>query len=195
MARAVRLTEAHMPSLCDFIVEMWRVDGPRSEMHLGDVFVTLYFDASGDLGSSTALWFDEPSRLVGAAFFTGATSDMVVRPEAASSPLAVDMIDWAMAEAKRRNPNATSIRVQRRPSLPQRVAFLEQLGFARMDSGALAFTRPLNGLLPEPSLPDGFVCRPLVAQDVPSWIRAFNDAFPGAQIDRRLRATDALQRI
>lgn len=175
--RPVSLTQDSLPTLRDFISEQWSLDGARSEMHVGDVYVTLYFATDGNLEQSAALWYDAVGKLQGVSFHAGPTFDMVVRPETSASPLAADMIAWAISEAKQRNPDTRVIRVQRRPRLRERVAFLEELGFRRSSIGAIALERILSEL-PHASLPPGLTCRTLRAEDVPSRMGAFVNAFP-----------------
>lgn len=178
MSRCVALSLDLLPSLRDFVIKLWPLDGARSEMHIGDVYVTLYFVMDGNLEQTAALWYDRAQNLQAAGFLTGFVFDMVIRPESAASPIAEDMIAWAIAESKRRNPDARIIRVQRRPRLRERVAFLESLGFHRSADGALALERRLDELPSEASIEPGLTCRSLRAGDVPSRMRAFVDAFP-----------------
>lgn len=190
MSLRVPLSKNLLASLRDFVIELWPLDGPCSEMHIGDVYVALYFEADGDLGRSAMLWYDRPERLQAVSFFTGSTFDMIVRPEFAASRLAEDMISWAISESKRRNPDVGVIRVQRRPRLGERIAFLESRGFRRAIAGALALEHTMYQL-PEPvSLPDAFTCRELSARDVPSRMRAFVNAFP-----RVLKSTTDYERL
>ncbi|MGB8909691.1 MAG: GNAT family N-acetyltransferase [Candidatus Cybelea sp.] len=175
----IPLSQSLIPSLRDFIVELWPIDGARSEMHIGDVYFTLYFVTDGELEHSAVLWYDLAGKLQAASFLTGSTFDMVVRPESAASPIAADMIACVISESKRRNPNARMIRVQRRPQRRERIVFLEGLGFRRSASGVLALERALSELPHAASLDPGLTCRALRARDVPSRMRAFMNAFPG----------------
>lgn len=177
MSRPVPLSQDLLPSLRDFIIELWPLDGAQSEMHIGDVYVTLYFVMDVSL-EWAVLWYDLAGKLQAASFLTGLTFDMVLRPESAASPLAEDMIAWAIAESKRRNPDARIIRVQRRPRLKERVALLESLGLRRSATGTLALERTLHELPREASLQADLTCRALRPGDVPSRIRAFTNAFP-----------------
>ena len=114
---------------------------------------------------------------------SGLTFDMVIRPEAAASPLAQDMIVWAVAEAQRRTPDADVIRIQRRPRQPARLAVLRNLGFRQMTTGTLASSYLPGELDPADLLPPGFICRGLTAQDLPSRVQAHTNAFPGEAKD------------
>jgi ribosomal protein S18 acetylase RimI-like enzyme len=178
MSQPVPLSGKLLPSVRDFIIEQWPVDGARSEMHIGDVYVTLYFVMDGNLEDCAALWYDRAGQLQGVSFLTGLTFDMVIRPESSASPLAEDMIAWAISEAKRRKPDIGRIRVQRRPRLRERIVFLEGLGFRRLTTGAVALEHTLDELPRVANLPPGFTCRSLHPGDVPSRVRAFIDAFP-----------------
>ena len=178
MSQFVPLSRDLLPGLCDFITELWPLDGARSEMHIGDVYVTLYFVMDGNLEESAALWYDRAEKLQAASFLTGLTFDMVVRPESAASPIAADMVAWAIAESKRRNLDGGIVRVQRRPRLRERVAFLEGLGFHRSAEGALALERSLYELPGQTSTEADLTCRTLRPGDIPSRMRAFVDAFP-----------------
>jgi hypothetical protein len=100
MLQPVPLSHDLFPILRDFISEQWSFDGARSEMHIGDVYVALYFMSDGSLGNSAALWYDRVGELQGVSFLTGLTFDMVVRPESSASSLAEDMIVWAISESK-----------------------------------------------------------------------------------------------
>jgi GNAT superfamily N-acetyltransferase len=177
--RAVALTADLVPALDDFVADVWRLDGVLAEMHRGDVYTSLFFDGPIRLGDTATVWLDERSAVHGAAFFTGLTFDMVVRPEAAASALAEEMILWALAEAKRRQPEARFVRVARRPRLPARVALFERLGFTRRTEGAFVLSRSLDAVPPRGTLPVGWFCRGLRATDIPSRLRAHRDAFPG----------------
>lgn len=178
MSQPVPLSQNLLPTLRDFITGQWPLDGARSEMHIGDVYVTLYFVREGNLEDSAALWYDRAGKLQGVSFLTGFTFDMVVRPESSASPLAADMIAWAISESKRRNPHVHTVRVQRRPRLRERIAFLEGLGFRRSGAGAFALEHTMRELPRMSTLPPGFTCRTLEVGDVPSRVRAFVDAFP-----------------
>jgi mycothiol synthase len=178
MSQAVPLSHDLLPILLDFISERWAFDGARSEMHIGDAYVTLYFASDGNLGDSATLWYDRAGRLQGVSFLAGLTFDMVLRPESSASPLAADMIAWAISESRKRNPDVRVIRVQRRPRLKERIVFLEGLGFRRSTTGAVALERALYELPQAADLSQGFTCRSLHVGDVPSRMRAFIDAFP-----------------
>jgi mycothiol synthase len=179
MLQRTPLSQGLLPSLRDFITELWRLDGARSEMHIGDVYFTLNFVTDGSLEQSAVLWYDLAGTLQAVSFSTGLVFDMVVRPESAAGPIAADMIAWAISESKRRDPDVRTIRVQRRPQRSERVAFLEGLGFRRSATGVLALERALYELPYEASLQPGLTCRTLRAGDLPSRMRAFVDAFPG----------------
>ncbi len=179
VSQPVPLSPELLPALREFIIEVWPTEGARSEMHLGDVYFTLYFLTDGNLEDTAALWYDPVGELQAASFVTGATFDMVLRPESSASLLAADMIAWAIAESKRRDPDARVIRVQRRPRRRERIAFLEGLGFRRSAAGAFALERALDELPRAPHLAPEFTCRALCSEDIPSRVCAFMEVFPG----------------
>jgi ribosomal protein S18 acetylase RimI-like enzyme len=179
MTRCVPLSGDLVPALCDFISEMWSIDGPRAELHLGDVYHSLFDAASLVLEASATLWYDS-SRLEGIALFPGgAWCDMTVRPETEASPLAEEMIAWATSECRRKKPDARVLRLQRRPSSPRRVDLLERLGFHRMTTGYIALVHRLGALPDRRALLSGFTCRNVTPRDLESRVRAHTEAFPG----------------
>jgi ribosomal protein S18 acetylase RimI-like enzyme len=168
------------------IREVWPVDGPGSEMHIGDLYWSLFHRRLRDPENSVALWYDSDGGLQGLTLFPGPTwCDIICRPAHLASSLGEEMIAWAVRACHGKNPQPTAplvLRIGRRVTSPERLQFLERLGFRPMNFGYFAFAVKAHAEPGRQPLPAGFVCRPLRQEDVPSRVAAFNLAFPGENL-------------
>lgn len=168
------------------IREVWPVDGPGSEMHVGDLYWSLFHRRFTDLDDPVTLWHDSEGALQGLTLFAGRTwCDIVLRPAHFASSLSEEIIAWAVRECRRKNPQPTEplvLRIGRRVTSPERLAFLERLGFGRMNFGYLALAVDAHAKCQCQQLLEGFFCRQLQPEDVPSRVAAHNLAFPGEDL-------------
>jgi ribosomal protein S18 acetylase RimI-like enzyme len=151
-------------------------------MHVGDLYWGLFHRDSSNLDDPVALWHDLGGALQGMTFFPGrAWCDIILRPPHFASSLSEEVIAWVVRECRRKNPQPTEplvLRIGRRVTSPERLAFLERLGFERMTWGYLALALDAHGECPRRQPPAGFVCRPLRPEDVPSRVVTHNLTFP-----------------
>jgi ribosomal protein S18 acetylase RimI-like enzyme len=168
------------------ITEVWPVYGPASEMHVGDLYWALFHRRLRGHESPVALWYDAAGALQGMTLFPGQTwCDVVIRPAHLASPLSEEIVAWAERECRRKNPQPTGplvLRIGRRVTSPERLAFLERMGFERMNFGYLALAVDAHTVCQPGLLQTGFVCRPLQAEDIPGRVAAYNLAFPGEDL-------------
>jgi GNAT superfamily N-acetyltransferase len=186
MMRAEGVSPAVVADADRLFREVWPVYGPGSEMHVGDLYWSLFHRRFHDLDDPVALWYDADGTLQGMTLFPGRTwCDIVVRPTHFASSLGEEMIAWAVRECQRKNPQPTEplvLRIGRRVTSPERLKFLERLGFRPMNFGYLALAVDAHAEPMPRRLPAGFVCRPLRPEDIPSRVAAFNLAFPGENL-------------
>jgi ribosomal protein S18 acetylase RimI-like enzyme len=186
MIGAEVVSPSELASAHRLIREVWPVDGPASEMHVGDLYWSLFHRPLRDPESPVALWYDAAGALQGMTLFPGQTwCDIVLRPAHFASSLGEEMVAWAVEQWRRKNPAPSGtqvLRIGRRVRSPERLAFLERLGFERMNFGYLAFAVDAHAEGQRRELPAGFVCRPLQPEDIPSRVAAYNLAFPGEDL-------------
>lgn len=185
MTRAELTSTPVVASAHRLISELWPLFGAGAEMHVGDLYWALFHRRLPDPAAAVGLWRAD-GVLQALTVFPGRTwCDVVFRPEHASSSLSEAIIDWAIRECRRKNPQPTEplvLRIGRRVFSPERLAFLERLGFAPMNTGYLALRVDAPAPRQHRELPAGFVCRPLQPGDIPSRIAAYNLAFPGEDL-------------
>jgi GNAT superfamily N-acetyltransferase len=186
MRRAEVVTPAVVAQVRRLIQDVWPVYGPGSEMHVGDLYWSLFHRRLPDLENPLALWHDADGALQGMTLFPGRTwCDMVLRPAHFASSLGEEMIAWAVREFQRKNPQPTEplvLRIGRRVTSGERLQFLERHGFRPMNFGYLALAVDAHAEPKHRQLPPGFVCRPLRQEDIPSRVAAYNLAFPGEDL-------------
>src|SRR3954454_1652666 len=77
------------------ISEVWPVYGPGSEMHVGDLYWSLFHRRLGGPGSPVTLWYDAEEALQGMTLFPGPTwCDIILRPAHFDSPLSEEIVTW-----------------------------------------------------------------------------------------------------
>jgi ribosomal protein S18 acetylase RimI-like enzyme len=186
MTRADVVSPAVLADAQRLISEVWSAYGPASEMHVGDLYWALFHRRLRDLGAPVALWYDTDGALQGMTLFPGQTwCDIVLRPAHFASSLSEEMVAWALRECRRRNPQPTGplvLRIGRRVTSPERLEFLERMGFERMNFGYLALAVDAHAEYQRRDLQTGFVCRPLHPEDIPSRVATYNLAFPGEDL-------------
>ena len=154
----------------EFIAEMWTHDGPRSEMHIGDLAWGTFHRWPSALGA-LCLWPDGSGRTQALTMFDGSgVCDLVVRPGGAGIDAATQALNWA--EGKRRSTaigsEPTELRVGRRLESTELVELLHARGFERCSVGAPAMSRTItNDSVASSSTPGGYEIRELRAVGVP----------------------------
>jgi ribosomal protein S18 acetylase RimI-like enzyme len=155
-------------------------------MHVGDLYWALFHHRLRDPENPVALWYDAAGALQGMTLFPGQTwCDIVLRSAHFASSLSEEMMAWAVEQWRRKNPAPTGtqvLRIGRRVTSPERLAFLERLGFERMNFGYLVLAVDAHAECQRGELPAGLVCRPLQSEDIPSRVAAYNLAFPGEDL-------------
>jgi hypothetical protein len=119
--------------------------------------------------------------------FPGPTwCDIILRPAHFASSLSEEIIAWAVRECRGKNPQPSGplvLRIGRRATSPERLEFLERLGFERMTFGYLALAVDAQAEGQRQQLPAGFVCRPLQQEDIPSRVATYHLVFRQPSID------------
>jgi len=150
--------------------------------------------AVSDTPENTAVWEDTHGGLVGFAvvsqynnlhfhFSPGSLTDDVER----------EMMDWAMERMRRRLGGKTkgqpvTIDVTARDDDRAKVELLERHDFVPTQVQTLRMARSLRDLFPEPSLPPGFVLRPLAGEgEVAAYVAAHQAAYGTEQMTIELR--------
>lgn len=181
-----------------FVSEVWSHEGPRSEMHVGDLAWGTFHCWPSAL-AALRLWTDRSGRIQALTMFDGTgVCDLVVRPGDAGLEAAVLALNWAEAERSTAaiGPEPVELRVGRRLQSPALVELLEVRGFARRRSGVPAMSRTVGAAdVDGPSIPAGYEIREVRTEDIESRVDAFNAAFPGETLSvdayRSLRGCSA----
>ncbi len=118
-----------------------------------------------EIREHTRLWHDVRDGLVGFAIFNPTYNSLAfqIEPSLTDDELIEQMLDWGLAEW-RQSGASESLQVSCRDDDLARIAWLEQRGFVRDLECAWHYVRALQGDIPLPQLPDGFVIRPVLGE-------------------------------
>jgi GNAT superfamily N-acetyltransferase len=165
------------------ICEVWSISGPSAEMHVGDLYWSLFRSVKIDRRAATRLWRDPAGAPLAAAIYPGESwCDVVLRPGSVADGVAEDLIDWAVGECRRKNAGKSGpvvLRIGRRIDSPGQRQLLERRGFTPMAYGYPALVCDLPGCGRPERLPVGFSCLELADAAVGARAAVFNAAFPG----------------
>ncbi len=168
-----------------FVSEMWRVNGPSSEMHIGDLGWGTFRSWPSRI-DALRLWRDTNGLTQALTMFDGSgVCDLVVRPGPAGLSAAALALEWAETAALATTSGARPIelRVGRRPQSNGVIDLLHSTGFERLSFGVPAMSRAITHAdVAPPATPDGYAIRKLHTADLASRVRCFNAAFPGEDL-------------
>jgi len=175
----------------DLLVSM-RASGGHSCWHVGDLVWRLFLQSlRHDLGKTFRLWDGTDGSLAGFAVWTpsryraGVVSfELQIFPQLRGRGLEEEMLDWV--EVQCLQPTAachlvTDVGVYEDDQ--GQIAALERRGFRRTDDEGVLFIYPLDEPVTEPSLPGGFVVRPVAGElEAAARAAAHRDAFDSTRV-------------
>ncbi len=175
----------------DLLVSM-QAGGGHGCWHVGDLVWRLFLQSlRHDLGQTFRLWDEADGRLAGFAVWTpsryraGVVSfELQIHPRLCSCGLEEEMLDWVEAQC----PHATAAchlvtDVGVYEDDHSQIAALERRGFRRTDDEGVLFIYPLDEPVAGPSLPGGFVVRPVAGeQEAGARAAAHRDAFDSTRV-------------
>ncbi len=177
--------------MADLLVSM-RAGGNHNCWHVGDLVWRLFLQSlRHDLGRTFRLWNDDGGNLAGFAVWTpsryraGVISfELQVHPRQRGRGLEEEMLDWVEAQ---RSQATVACRLVTDVGVYEddqaQITTLQRCGFRRTDDEGVLFIYPLDEPVPEPSLPGGFVVRPVAGeQEAAARAAAHRDAFDSTRV-------------
>lgn len=129
---------------------------------LGDLDWWRYTDNDPRGIFAAQLWFAPDGSILGCAWPVGDTAILLSDPR--QRAIEATMLDWAEAR-HRASDVATPLSAYSYDGDTPRVALLRERGYTRQEQGYRYRRLPLDGALPEPTLPDGYAVRGLRGED------------------------------
>jgi ribosomal protein S18 acetylase RimI-like enzyme len=142
--------------------ELWRLEGPLVENHVGDV-AWMRFQHAGREGEwRFRIWEEEGEPVAWAWIRRPATLGHEIHPRHRGGALHDELLDWFETAAE-----DDELRVSSLTTDPERLAFLRARGY-EIEPAARAFAYHLRELgdLPDPVLPDGYRLRTVEPADL-----------------------------
>jgi ribosomal protein S18 acetylase RimI-like enzyme len=142
--------------------ELWRLEGPHVENHVGDV-AWMRFQHAGREGEwRIRIWEEDGEPVAWAWIRRPATLGHEIHPRRRGGALHKELLDWFEAEAEE-----DELRVSSLTTDPERLAFLRARGY-EIEPAARAFAYHLRKLgdLHDPVLPDGYRLRTVEPADL-----------------------------
>jgi ribosomal protein S18 acetylase RimI-like enzyme len=142
--------------------ELWRLEGPHVENHVGDLAWQRFQHAGREGEWSFRIWEDDGEPVAWAWIRRPATLGHEIHPRLRGGPLHHELLDWFEAEAEEDELRVSSLTTDR-----ERLAFLRERGY-EIEPAARAFAYHLRDLgeLPEPVLEPGFRLRTVEPADL-----------------------------
>ena len=144
------------------VSELWRLEGPHVENHVGDV-AWMRFQHTGREGEwRFRIWEESGEPVAWAWIRRPATLGHEIHPRHRGGALHDELLDWFEAEAEE-----DELRVSSLTTDPERLAFLRARGY-EIEPAARAFAYHLRELgdLPDPVLPAGYRLRTVEPADL-----------------------------
>jgi mycothiol synthase len=131
---------------------------------------------------STLLWESDEGQLAGFALVDSANNLLFeINPDAASPEIEEQVVAWGMrciAQGYNGHRGYAALDACCRSENIARMAFFEKHGFVRVPGESVTMVRSLADSIPSPSLPPGFVIRPVAGeQEVESYVALHQAAF------------------
>jgi ribosomal protein S18 acetylase RimI-like enzyme len=172
---------------------------PSYYVHPGDLLWWLFYSLYPEnFSEMTAVWVGAEQDLLGWALCppTSDYMDVYIQPAIMDTPAARTMLDWTLHRRQALTLARGGNKLHCMWIAPQdeaKISWLETAGFTRQPSRTLVLSRSLAEPLPQPSLPEGFVLRPLAgegeaAQRARASYAAFDSLLPFEQYLARLLA-------
>lgn len=160
--------ESEYDQMLQMVRDTFAESGLPSYCNLGDLEWWRASVSGGEGISACRLWFDD-GRLIAFAWPSGEQTDLIVRPgfEAVEDA----MIDWAEAhirertEGERKSGEPIESLLIAAESDTARQARLERRGYRLSGYSYYERWRSLEGLIPQPKLPEGFAIRHITRDD------------------------------
>jgi len=155
---------ADLDKMRSILIEGRKANNGTYYVHTGDVSWWLYYHDTGAPFSEQIWLWEEGGKMHGWVLFTPeeCAFDLFVHPALRGAPEAAAMHEWAEAQlaalVKARNGNEVGMMSIFETDQVRR-QFLEERGYALKGRTLIHFTRPLDGSLPTPALPEGFTVR------------------------------------
>jgi mycothiol synthase len=132
-----------------------------------------------EIQAHTRLWFSAAGPLVCFAILDmdpdSGNLSFEVSPGWLGKGLEKELVAWVEDHIRQTDPpvnRAFQLETSAPSADPDRIALLQELGFNRLEVGALHMERSLAEPIPQPHLPQGFIIRPLRGEaEAEAWVR------------------------
>ncbi len=138
--------------------------------------------ASAVVRANTRLWFNKDN-LIGWAFINRFHQFQWELDPRYEKTIGTEIVEWAQSRVRKRLSveGTGTIHTNCREDYARKIEFLKQHGFSQMQDTTISMIRLLSESIPEPSLPPGFVIRPLSGEQEAEAVAAMHRAALGTE--------------